>query len=437
MTLTAPAPNRSGPVAALGRWLRGRSSDAEHGDALPSDRAAVAGDTTPSVTARINRWLGFGLVGAVTGGMLIWYYLHAFDRSVHARRQAAGQSLARAEGESTLPPLGLIKPPSAPDPAAPAGATPGASGSGYLIGNVLGDPTATTDGDLGPDADSALDGSLKGSPRAPATSSNVKSPAQLAVERRLGARVFAHVGGTTPTPPGAAAPEAEDAFDAVPAAPIADAPAPGALATFLKSDVTPAVPAALLPTRRLLLPKGSFIDCTLETAIDSTLPGLATCLTAVDTYSADGKVVLLERGTKLIGETRGEVGQGAARIFVLWSEARTPNGVTIPLASPGTDELGRSGLPGKVTRHFFQRFGAAILLSIIDGAIQVAAASQAQAGEGTTVVLNPTTTHDVTTEVLKGTIAIPPTVRKRQGDRIQILVARDIDFRSVYALRVP
>ena len=40
----------------------------------------------------------------------------------------------------------------------------------------------------------------------------------------------------------------------------------------------------------------------------------------------------------------------------------------------------------------------------------------------------------VTTEVLKGTLSIPPTVRIAQGERIQVLVARDLDFRSVYTL---
>jgi len=215
----------------------------------------------------------------------------------------------------------------------------------------------------------------------------------------------------------------------------ADAAAAGAhadpLSMLLHPSLAAAAPAAVLPTQRLLLPKGAFVDCTLETAIDSTLPGMTTCITATDTFSADGTVVLLERGSKLVGETRGEVAQGSARVFVLWSEARTPSGIVVPLASPGTDELGRAGVSGTVDRHFWQRFGAALLISIIDGATQAAVAS---AGSGA-VIYNPSASQGVTTEVLKGTLSIPPTVRKAQGDRIQILVARDIDFRPVYELR--
>jgi type IV secretion system protein VirB10 len=205
------------------------------------------------------------------------------------------------------------------------------------------------------------------------------------------------------------------------------------LQALLKPTVTPAVSPSVLPTRRFLLAKGAFIDCTLETAIDSTLPGMTTCITATDTFSADGDVVLLERGTKLVGETRGQVAQGTSRIFVLWTEARTPTGVVVPLSSPGTDELGRSGLPGEVNRHFWDRFGAAILLTVINGVVQGAVNSQNSSGS---VVVSPSTSTDVMTEVLRGTVNIPPTVTKAQGDRIQVFVARDVDFRSVYALRM-
>jgi type IV secretion system protein VirB10 len=107
--------------------------------------------------------------------------------------------------------------------------------------------------------------------------------------------------------------------------------------------------------------------------------------------------------------------------------------VIVPLASPGADELGRSGLPGVVNSHFWQRFGAAILVSVIDAAVEGTVQS---AGRGSgTVVINPSASQGVMTEVLKGTVNIPPTVVKQQGDRIQVLVARDLDFRSVYELR--
>ena len=146
----------------------------------------------------------------------------------------------------------------------------------------------------------------------------------------------------------------------------------------------------LLPAQRLLLPKGAFIDCTLETAIDSSLPGMTTCILAADTFGVDGKVVLLERGTKLIGETRGQVQQGTARVFVLWTEARTPAGVVVPLASPGADELGRSGLPGEVNRHFWERFGAAMLISVVDGAVETAATRNS----GGTVIVDPSASRE-------------------------------------------
>jgi len=302
-----------------------------------------------------------------------------------------------------LPPLGRIEPPQVVPPPMAA-----------LLGPKpeLPDPAATL-------AWRRSDALLQSAhPNVP-----VRSPRDLALERRLSGVVFARAAPGTPDVSGANPPAS---------APPPTAEGDAGLADLLQPVVTPAVTAHVLPTREFLLAKGAFIDCTLETAIDSTLPGMVTCITATDTFGADGRIVLLERGTKLVGESRAQVQQGASRVFVLWTEARTPTGVVVPLASPGTDELGRAGLPGTVDRHFWDRFGAAMLISIINGAVQ--AAAQSGSGEGT-IIINPSVSSDVLTEVLRSTLAIPPTIRKAQGDRIQVLVARDVDFRSVYTLR--
>ena len=362
------------------------------------ERSSATLAHAPSVQSRISNLLAIGLMSLLGLGMLTWYYANALTRQSHARDSAKAASTKRAQsGDMPLPSLGRIDPPLADKP--PQDPVPPVSA---LMGTQLRElpleaaPTVTPNG------------------AAPA-----KTPAELTLERQLSGAVFSQ--SSVPTAPAAGA------------MPPGSAQEPGELSALLRPSATTAVRAQVLPTQRLLLPKGAFLDCTLETAIDSTLPGMTTCVMATDTFGVDGEVVLLERGTKLVGETRGQVQQGAARVFVLWNEARTPTGVIVPLASPGADELGRAGLPGNVDRHFWERFGAAMLVSVIDGAIQ--AAVQSSRSNSGTVIVNPSATQDVMTEVLKGTINIPPTVVKHQGDRIQVLVARDLDFRSVYELK--
>jgi len=372
---------------------------AEH--SVHGERDATPVNRTASVQSRISSILAVGLMSVLGVGMLTWYYAHAITRQSRERQSAQALSANRAQGDAALPRLGPIEAPlplPPPEPAAPALLSPTPLHEIPLEVS----PTPVASG-------------------APAP----KTAEQLRLERQLSGTVYSSQ--SAPTIMAAAS-----AGHGVPVPQSGAAQDPGELAALLRPSVTAAVHAQVLPTQRLLLPKGAFIDCTLETALDSTLPGMTTCIMATDAFGVDGQVVLLERGTKLIGETRGQVQQGSARVFVLWSEARSPTGVIVPLASPGTDELGRSGLAGTVDNHFWQRFGAAMLVSVIDGAVEGAVQS-AHGGNGT-VIVNPSA-EGVMTEVLKGTVNIPPTVRKQQGDRIQVLVARDLDFRSVYELR--
>lgn len=368
------------------------------------ERAAAIVSAVRSLQARAGSLLAAALVIALGLSALTWYYAHAFTRPLRTRQSAQAASASRAQGEMALPALGPIAGPPAVAPNAdPAPAAPA---------QPLDEPVASLPASV------------------PAAAPNlVKSAAELAYERRLSGVVFAREPLPSPASGAPAAPEG-----AAPAGGGGGAlRAPSSLAAFLEPTAAGAMQAQRLPDLHFLLPKGAFLDCTLETAIDSTLPGMTTCVTAADTFGADGKVVLLERGTKLVGETRGQLQQGQARLFVLWTQARTPAGVLVPLDSPGTDALGRAGVGGEVERHFWQRFGAAILVSVIDGGVQ--AGVQAASHSNGTVIYAPSGSQDVLTEALKDSAQIAPTLTKRNGERIEVLVARDVDFRTVYELR--
>lgn len=402
-------------------------------EVIAGDRGVPSINRARSLQSRLSGVLAVTLMSTLGLGLLTWYYAKTLTRPGQAQHAAQAAVKTKAQGEMALPRLPPIAPPplARKDPAAESVEAPAAVSPAIeqILGPAPGFPAAVyTPG--APSMTTAAGGTMPDAARP-------KSPGELALERRLAGPAFAKVpkeeGGPVATVPG---PQNMDPAMFAASRSSTEAPAgdsSAALNKLLRPSVTPAVAASVLPTRRFLLARGAFIDCTLETAIDSTLPGMTTCITATDTFSADGTVVLLERGTKLVGETRGEAQQGAARIFVLWTEARTPTGVVVPLSSPGTDELGRSGLSGEVNRHFWDRFGAAILLTVINGAVQGAVNSQNTSGS---VVVSPSTSTDVMSEVLRSTVSIPPTVTKTQGDRIQVFVARDVDFRPVYALRV-
>ena len=409
----APEPAAQ-PDAGARRSARG---DVDSSTVL-GERAIPSVNRERSIQSRVSSGLALAVMLLLGAGILVWYYSTQFAKAREAEEAAKKATAARTSGEMKVPPLGRVEP---PVPAAAVSA-----------------PVAAVD-ILGP---------APVPPAAQAGGPPAKTPAQLALERMLGTPVLlraqmlqpnvamAQTAGGAPPPIGQPSPlDALGAGLAGRGGAADGQGSAGGLGPLLKPTVTPAVTAQVVPTRRFLLPKGAFIDCTLETAIDSTYLGMTTCIGAQDVYGADGKVVLLERGTKYVGEQKGDVRLGQSRVFVLWNEARTPTGVVVNLASPGTDELGRSGLPGWVDTHFWDRFGAAILISVIDGTLQALAASQQKGTGGTAVVLNPQGTKDIMSEILKSTIAIPPTVIKNQGERIQVLVARDVDFRPVYALR--
>ncbi|HVF82997.1 MAG TPA: TrbI/VirB10 family protein [Sphingomicrobium sp.] len=168
--------------------------------------------------------------------------------------------------------------------------------------------------------------------------------------------------------------------------------------------------------------QGTLIPAVLETAINSDLPGYARAVVSQDIRSFDGSKVLIPRSSRLIGQYRSGLAAGQTRAYVLWSRLIRPDGVSVAIASPGTDEAGTTGLTGDVQSHFFKRFGSAMLLSV------VGAASAIGTGGASLLVSGGSNAAGVAAQQ-NG--AIPPTVRVRQGQPVRVFTARDLNFSQV------
>ncbi|HYD60582.1 MAG TPA: TrbI/VirB10 family protein [Noviherbaspirillum sp.] len=215
------------------------------------------------------------------------------------------------------------------------------------------------------------------------------------------------------------------------------------LAAQLTPISTPNGEVGIVPNPHLTLRKGTPITCTLDTAIQTDQFGFVECTTDYPIYSMDGKVVLAERGTKINGEYTRDLARGSRSIFVLWTRATTPapHHVTFDLLSPGTDTLGRAGISGQVDNKYWERYGGALMYSVLEDATAVAAARATQGGGQTTAntVLLPSTQatgQSAIAELLKQGADVKPSLYRHHGDTISITVARNIDFSKVYRLKL-
>jgi len=307
-------------------------------------------------------------------GLLAWYYAKTLTRPAQAQHAAQAAVKSHAQAEMTLPPLPPMESPfvrkeprprlhrthqrwsaswDPPRPCRSALATP--------IGTPALVPPAGAPGSTLP---------------------------KSSFERRLAGPAFAKVSK-----------EQDGSASTVSLYPSADPAASSASRTRMEQEAHDSPQALngllrptvtqrsrlLLPTRRFLLSKGAFIDWHARNG---------------DRFHAPRHDHLHHRHrhvqrrwhrgaprarTKLVGETRGDVRQGATRIFVLWTEARTPTGVVVPLSSPGTMSSAvwvvRGGEPS-----LLGSFRGGILLTVVNGAVQGAVNSKNSSGS---VVISP------------------------------------------------
>lgn len=183
--------------------------------------------------------------------------------------------------------------------------------------------------------------------------------------------------------------------------------------------------ASRLSAPSMTVTQGTVVQAVLESALDSNHPGFARAIVSRDVSSFDGTRVLIPKGSRLFGEYRSDVNRGQNRALIQWHRLTRPDGSIIDVDSPSADPLGRAGVRGKVNSHFFERFGGAILQSVLDAGVQVTA----REASGGTVILALPNSSQVAPVVSPDQIR--PTIKVRQGTSVSVLVARDLDFSDV------
>jgi type IV secretory pathway VirB10-like protein len=184
-----------------------------------------------------------------------------------------------------------------------------------------------------------------------------------------------------------------------------------------------------------IVQRGMIIPTELYTPIDSTVPGVITAQVRQDVFDATHRVLVIPRGSKLVGSYASAMAQGQARLFVSFDSIKLPNLQTIDLgAMRGVDLNGVAGLGGTVDFHTGRLFGNVLLLSVLAAGAQLAqprvngcafSGCQESAGQaiGSAVGSN---VANAATQTYDRTLYQPPTMHVPAGYILNVMVERDL-----------
>jgi len=182
---------------------------------------------------------------------------------------------------------------------------------------------------------------------------------------------------------------------------------------------------------------GSVIPATLQTGLNSELPGYATAIVRQNVYdSVSGNFLLVPKGTKIFGKYESKVAYGQKRLLMQWDRLIFTDGSSISLKGmQGTDKEGYSGFEDQVDNHFASLMSGAILMSIIGAGAQLSQpnnqnngtypSTQQQVGQTIAGQMG-TQIATISGQVVQKNMNIQPTIVIRPGYEFNIMVSKDI-----------
>lgn len=184
---------------------------------------------------------------------------------------------------------------------------------------------------------------------------------------------------------------------------------------------------------------GTVIPGVLITGVTSDLPGEVVGQVSRDVYdSRTQRVLLIPRGSKLIGKYDHRVVASQSRLLMAWTRLLLPDGRSITLPGlPFTDQQGQTGAKDRVDHHTDRVFGNALLLSLLSAGAQLSQPQQASVfaapspGQVAAGAVGQEFSQ-VATELVRRNLDGVPTITIRPGTPFNVFAHEDLVFDAPY-----
>lgn len=196
-----------------------------------------------------------------------------------------------------------------------------------------------------------------------------------------------------------------------------------------------ATPLALVSERQAaerVLSAGTIVAAALVTGLNSDLPGPVIAQVTEDVFdSASGQVLLIPRGSRLLGAYENKVAFGQDRVLVTWSRLVLPNGRSIELGDlPATDGQGFAGVHDRVDRHWGRVIAGAATSLVVAAASRLGERDDEDALVRALRRGGSDAAEEVGGRVVDRSLDIQPTLVVRSGHAVRLVLTRDLHLEA-------
>jgi type IV secretory pathway VirB10-like protein len=189
--------------------------------------------------------------------------------------------------------------------------------------------------------------------------------------------------------------------------------------------------AVLAPVSPYELKAGTVIPTALLTAVDTEREGRVLAVVTENVFDTlTGNYLLIPQGARLLGRFNGDQEYGGRRAFLVWERIVFTDGRSLTLSKePGVDSSGAGGVRGRVDR----RLGQLAIAAIFSGVVTTLGEAARRDGEGKSGSLLGDAGDAASIEaarvggrLIDRELEVKPTIRIAQGERVQVLLTRDL-----------